>query len=87
MVHEFAALTDSRLPDVNRALQKKKLAATAAVSEEDWKKAHGDSEQAGGGAHGGGQFDLGQVLLGLSAMRGRNRPPSLSTRASTFCRR
>ena len=71
VIHEFAALTDRELPDVNRGLQEKKLAPIAAISEADWKKAHGDSEQAGGGAHGGGQFDLGQVLLGLSAMRVR----------------
>jgi hypothetical protein len=40
VIHEFTDLTNRQLPDLNRALQAKKLAPIAVVSEEDWRKSH-----------------------------------------------
>jgi hypothetical protein len=40
VVKEFMDLTGRQLPDLNKGLQAKKLAAIAVVSEEDWRKSH-----------------------------------------------
>jgi hypothetical protein len=40
VIHEFTNLTGRVLPDVNRGLEGKKLAAIAVMGEEDWRKAH-----------------------------------------------
>jgi hypothetical protein len=38
VIHEFTDLTNRQLPEINRALQTKKLAPIAIISEEDWRK-------------------------------------------------
>jgi hypothetical protein len=40
VVKEFMDLTGRQLPDLNKGLQAKKLAAIAVISEEDWRKSH-----------------------------------------------
>ena len=40
VVHEFNDLTAKQLPELNRGLQAKKLAAITPLSEDDWRKAH-----------------------------------------------
>jgi hypothetical protein len=40
VIHEFTELTSRQLPDLNSALQAKKLAPIATLKEEDWRKAH-----------------------------------------------
>jgi photosystem II stability/assembly factor-like uncharacterized protein len=40
VIHEFSDLTNRQLPDLNRALQAKKLAPMAVISEDDWRKSH-----------------------------------------------
>jgi len=40
VIHEFTELTARALPDVNRELQGKKMAAIAVMPEADWRKAH-----------------------------------------------
>ena len=40
VIHEFTDLTKAQLPDLNRALEAKKLAPIAVLTEADWRKAH-----------------------------------------------
>jgi hypothetical protein len=40
VIKEFTDLTARELPDLNKGLQAKKLAAIAVVSEDDWRKSH-----------------------------------------------
>jgi hypothetical protein len=40
VIHEFTGLAGQQLPDLNPALQAKKLAPMAVISEEDWRKSH-----------------------------------------------
>ena len=40
VIHEFTDLTKAQLPDLNQALEAKKLAPIAVLTEADWRKAH-----------------------------------------------
>jgi photosystem II stability/assembly factor-like uncharacterized protein len=40
VIHEFTDLTGRQLPDLNRALQTKKLAPIEVISEDDWRRSH-----------------------------------------------
>jgi hypothetical protein len=40
VIHEFTNLTGRVLPDLNRGLMGKKLAAIVVMKEDDWRKAH-----------------------------------------------
>jgi len=40
VIHEFTDLTKRQLPDLNQALQTKKLAPIVMIAEEDWRKSH-----------------------------------------------
>ncbi len=40
VIHEFTDMTSKQLPELNTALQAKKLGPIAVISEEDWRKTH-----------------------------------------------
>jgi len=40
VIHEFTDMTGKQLPDLNRALEAKKLGTIAMISEEEWRKTH-----------------------------------------------